>query len=1570
MMISKITTLVELLGWRAANQTGAPAYTFLKDGEMEEQSFTYDQLDRQARAIGAELQAIGASGERVLLLYHPGLEFIPAFFGCLYAGAVAVPAYPPRLNQNRTRIQAIVADAQVSVVLSTATDQSWLQSTLCAEFPQPEKIKWLATDCIADRAENDWREPAITGASLAFLQYTSGSTGTPKGVMLSHENLLSNAALVCATLNHTAEDRYVSWLPTFYDMGFMAGILEPLYGGLLSIQMSPASFLQRPVRWLQAITRYKATTSGGPNFAYDLCVRKISLEQRESLDLSRWNVAFNGAEPIRSDTIERFSKAFEPYGFRRESFYPCYGLAEATLIVSGGLKSAPPVVTEFLAGPLEKNHIIESPVAGEQVRTLVGCGKALQGQQVIIVDPDTLKQCSPGQVGEIWVAGPSVAQGYWNRPDEVNLTFRAQLSDAEQCRFLRTGDLGFFLNSELYVTGRLKDLIIIRGRNIYPQDIESSVEHCDPALRPGCNAAFSVVAGGEERIAVVQEVDVRKQPDLDKIIEKIRRLIVEEYEVNAYAVVLIKAGSIFKTSSGKIQRYACRDAFISSSFDVIATWIAPDDEENELIISNLPVALESIDGIERWLATQIAARLKTDLSDIDINRPVIEYGLDSIMTIEVMHAIETQLGISLPVTAFLQGFNVSQLANEAFSALKQKPAFPQKISHVVESSATGVCDLSIGQQALWFLHKAAPQSAAYNISGAMRIIGPLDVTALRNAFQLLVNRHAALRVIFGVRDGKPGQQVLENLSICFQLEDASTWDESAIRDHLTQQAHYKFDLENESLLRVSLLACSSDEYILVVVAHHIIVDLWSLTLLMHELNILYEAQQQDNETPLPPLKLQYSDYVRWQAGLLAGPEAERNRAYWRHQIEAECQLLDLPSDKPRPPVRSYRGDSLSFNFGPELTRKLKSFCRAQGITLYTILLGAFQALLHRYTGQKKILVGSPTSGRNQAGFADVVGYFVNPVAMKADFSGDPAFSDFLKQLYQTVLDALEHQDYPFALLVEQIQPARDLSRSPIFDVMFALQKPHLPGKEAIASLALGHSGSAAGLGNLFLESIAIQKQVAQFDIVLTVADVNDDLLASLDYSTDLFEAKTIEQLRCHYELLLEAVIANPLQRISQLPLLTETEREQLLVEWNQTQVAYPEAALCLHELFERQVARTPDAVAVVNEDEHLSYAELDSRANRLSRYLRKMGVMPESLLGIMIERCPDMVVGLLGILKSGGAYVPLDPAYPRERLNFMLADCGARIVVTQSKWVEKLDGWIGEALFLDKELVESFWEPEQKPICAVMPENPAYIIYTSGSTGTPKGVVVEHRSLSNYLQWSASAYFAEAGSGTPVQSSISFDLTVTSLFSTLLTGQSVILLPDQHGVDALGSALRTGGDYSVIKITPTHLQLLNETVAADEALRCAKAFIIGGESLSAETLKFWLENAPNTKLINEYGPTEATVGCCVYQVESGLDVAGNVAIGCPIANTEMYVLDEYMQPVPVGMSGEICIGVCRSGARVSESSRADERTVYPASVQPGAGGAAVPDRRPGPLPAGWQPGVHREGGSAGQNQRL
>jgi acyl-CoA synthetase (AMP-forming)/AMP-acid ligase II len=585
------STLVELLQYRVQVQPDQIAYTFLKDDETKSNSITYQELDRQARAIAAKLGQVHLNGSRALMVYSysAGLEFITAFFGCLYAGVVAVPCHQPRNSYGFNDLQTRLVSAQATAVLTTKALLTELKRRFTIP-PDPcfDQLLWLTTDDVSLAQTFEWVQPALDSDTLAFLQYTSGSTGTPKGVMITHECILYNQQMLAIAFGHTQQTIVAGWLPLFHDMGLIGNVIQPLYLGVPCILMSPIAFIQKPFRWLRAISTHQATTSGGPNFAYDLLCRQITAEQKASLDLSHWEVAFSGAETVRAETIDRFVATFESCGFRREAFYPCYGMAESTLFIAGGQKMVAPVIQWIESAALEENQVVVAKSQSQTGRAIVGCGQAWLDEKIVIADSESRVQCPDRQVGEIWVSSPGVGKGYWQQPEETARTFQAYLKDLEKDSekdsdagpFLRTGDLGFLQNGELFITGRLKDIMVFWGFNHYPQHIEQTVEACHPALRSNCGAAFSVTIEGEERLVIAQEIErsYRQCLVIDEVVEAIRWAIFQQHFIDVYAIALLKTGSISKTSSGKIQRRLCRDRFLNRELELMGEWRSTQDE--------------------------------------------------------------------------------------------------------------------------------------------------------------------------------------------------------------------------------------------------------------------------------------------------------------------------------------------------------------------------------------------------------------------------------------------------------------------------------------------------------------------------------------------------------------------------------------------------------------------------------------------------------------------------------------------------------------------------------------------------------------------------------------------------------------------------------------------------------------------------------------------------------------------------------------------------------------------------------------------------------------------------------
>ncbi|WP_071189193.1 condensation domain-containing protein [Trichormus sp. NMC-1] len=1092
--INDFSTVVELLRYRCLEQLNTEAFTFLPDGEAQAKSLTYQELDCQSRTIASQLQVLNLTGQRALLLYPPGLDYLAAFFGCLYAGVVAVPAYPPRNHRNTPRILSILKDAQAAIVLTTTKILQQIQSLLVAKADT--NLRWLTTDDIQADIAVDWREPPINSDTLAFLQYTSGSTGTPKGVMLTHGNLIHNATMTHTCMEHSQQSKFVTWLPIYHDMGLIGGVLQPLYGGFPCIMMSPASFLQNPYRWLAAISHYQGTTSGAPNFAYDLCVQKITPEQRATLDLSSWDVAFNGAEPIRQQTLELFSQTFADCGFRPEAFYPCYGMAEATLMVSGTVKSALPANLPVEKTALEQHKIITKNSRKNAVN-LVGYNLSIPGQKIVIVEPENCTLCHENEVGEIWVSSPSVGQGYWQRPEETKETFQAQLKDSNEGDFLRTGDLGFLHNGQLFITGRSKDIIIIRGRNLYPQDIELTTENSHLALRRSGGAAFAIDVENEEKLVIVQELEFRAKPDFAEVIAAIRQAVSQQFEIQVYAVVLIKGGTIPKTSSGKIQRRATKAEFLASNLQVVHSSILNIEHLGEVKAEN----------IESYLQQIVAQVLSISLNEINLQQPLSNLGIDSLQAFDLKNRIQKDLGVTLSAVDLFET-SIVQIGKQILSTNQTNI---QTIQPVSRNSELPLC---LAQERLWFLDQLEPGNPFYNVAIAIRLNGKLDGVILETSLNEIIKRHESLRTTFVAVGGKPVQFIHESLEVKFSCLDLTTQEncDGDIQSLILQETQKPFHLAELPLLRGKLLTLKPDENLLIITIHHIIADGWSIGVLVQELATVYTAFTVNKPALLPELSIQYADYAYWQRNYYQSDINDKQLNYWKQQLSNSAALLNLSTDKPRPAIQTFIGKKEFFTIPAEIKAEVKKLNQQEGVTLFMTLLAVFKTLLYCYTEQEDILVGSPVVGRNWRETENLIGFFINTLVFRSDFSSNPSFRELLKQIRAVALDAYTHQDLPFEKLVEELKPERNLSYNPLFQVMFILQNAPIP---TVDNSELTWQPEEVDIGT------------SKFDLKLSLWESDKGINGSFEYKTDLFAATTIKRMVSHYKLILQTVIENP-----------------------------------------------------------------------------------------------------------------------------------------------------------------------------------------------------------------------------------------------------------------------------------------------------------------------------------------------------------------------------------------------------------------------------------------------------------
>jgi amino acid adenylation domain-containing protein len=1448
--------LVRLLRFRAENSPHIKVFRFLDENGAITQEFSFAELDRRALIIAKELKRAAKPGDRVLLLYPPCLEFIAGFFGCLYAGMIAVPAYPPKNNRHMSRLKNIMDDADSHLALTSESLVKKIEKLALEKNIQALRV--IGTDALQSPWEAGFAPDLPLSSQVAFLQYTSGSTGTPKGVMVSHGNLAHNSQLIQDTWGHQPGSVMVSWLPLFHDLGLIAGVLQPVFAGFQSVLMAPATFLQKPLLWLQAITRFKASSCCGPNFAFDYCTRKISQNEKAALDLSSWKNAVIGAEPIRHKTMADFSAAFSGCGFKPETFFPGYGLAESTLQVSVSELGRGPKVFFADAEALGKDRV-SRPSAGAKGQALVGCGRVDSGQNILIVDPVTRHCAKADTVGEIWISGPSVALGYWGKALETRETFQARLEGerAPQADFLRTGDLGFISDGELYLTGRCKDLLILRGHNHYPQDLELSVESSHPSLRPGAGAAFSVEREGEERVVLVHEVERNGKFEAANILEAVRSALGREHEISPCAVVLIKALSLPKTSSGKIQRQATKQAFLEGRLDVVAEW----HEKN--------ASLGQASALSR-LKELLCAKLRLDPSKLQPTDTLQALGLDSLGLVELKHSLDEAFTLDCPLDDLMENPSLWELSVRLDAKLET--------SHV---ETGGDFRLTPAQSALWHFEQLSSRVPLYNIATAWVLEGALQLPLLAESLSDIVQRHAALRSGFHLIKGEPLSFVSQTKILDWRVEDLKEQDSSLAQEdclrRMGQETQRRFDLSAPPLVRARVYQLPSGRHILLLVVHHLVSDGWSFKLLWEELGEIYGAKRAKR---LPDLKILTDSFFGWsQAPESAG--SLKSLDFWKSKYSDLPPRLQLPSDRPLPAKQDYQGGCVSFSLGQELSGKLRDFSREAGSNPFSIFLAVYQALLYRLTRQRDICVGVPVANRASKGYGQVMGFFVNTMALRQSLDPGQSFRSFVEETANNLKQSLMHQDLPLERLVRELNLRPDPSSHPLFQSLLAFQ-----GKRP-----------CEGLGGLQATPLDVPCGGAKLDLALSLDERVEGFHGVLEYRSDLFDEDTMWRWMGHFKTLLASALENPEASLAELTILSQDQKDalkRLSVGPKKNLEGLPSFL----RLFEGFAQCGPQSPALRWQGSTLSYGDLNQKANQLAHALRAWGVGPEVLVAICCERGPEAVVAELAVLKAGGAFLPLDPAYPRQRLEFMLTDSHAAMLLTQDRVQKKFELRAPRVLLMDREAGRISHFSDENLIGTGQPIDLAYVIYTSGTTGGPKGALLTHQGLSNLMH--EDRLGISPGRRVLQFASLGFDAAVWEIFNTLAHGGILVLASKEETLDPKKlEQLLDSESVETALLPPSLLFHLSPG-----ALPCLSTVISGGESCPAELVRRW--SALGRRLINAYGPTEATV-CATLQLGDP-NCSEAPPIGRPVLNFSVHVVDERLQLAPQGVAGELLIG--------------------------------------------------------------
>ncbi len=1455
-----MTTLKELLVTRAGTMPDRMAFRFAARAAGGDREMTYAELLGAASALARTWTERYPQGSRAIVSTPPGRDFVLALFACFLGDIVAVPTYPPTRGDSLARFNAILRDCRPDFVVTTADLGPAVNGTDAG--PAGCAIEFIDVDAAL---LSDGGLPVRASGPLALLQYTSGSTGAPKGVMLSHANLLSNSACIARSFGHSETSRGLIWLPPYHDMGLIGGILQPVYSGFPVTLMSPQHFLQQPFHWLKRISDERVTTSGGPNLAYELCVQKVTAEERAQLDLSSWSVCFSGSEPVRAETIERFVEAFGSCGFSRRAFFPCYGLAEATLMVSGSVLGKGPRVLDADQEKLNAGQLAEATADAKVSRRLVSCGSVVTAAEVRIVDPSSCRPLSAGEIGEVWVRGPGVAMGFWEKPEATEATFGAKISGEDAHAYLRTGDLGALYGNELYITGRRKEIVIVGGRKFHPQDIEDSLVSGIDLLAGRKAVVFANEDDTAPGLVALQELPVELRERTDEIGARMRQHIAAHFDVDLVEVLFVRRSSIPTTLTGKTQRLAAAERYRAGSIVAIATW-----RRHASTATSAPEAI----GTETSPRQAIEQLLGRSLITEDFDRTLIDLGFDSLRMAELAALFVRACHRDVPAE-----FERSPVRDLIAAPRRQDAATP-----MADAPALNEHPLSDRQKSIWYA-EAAGAGDAYMLARVFTVRGALTAETVRDALLTLVERHAILRSRVVETPQAIVQRLAADLSLDFVAYERGNVTADEWIERLRAEARQRFDLHAAAPWRVQLVRLTSRRHLLLFAVHHLVCDYTSLEILHREFWALC-AGAGPALTPPPKPFLQFLAQEREAASGWA-----TSSAFWRATL-AGCPT---PADFPRCPTsgRHVRGAFRQHTVAlrPGDFDRLNALCRAEGCTPYVGLVATLQLLLAIYNDRDDVAIGTTHSLRRPT-FGGTIGYFVNPVVLRQRIDRGGAFLDTLREAARTTGAVAPHAHLPLAYLVEQLNPDRTSSDAGFFAVLFN----YLSSATADDSGTLLTDGTFVR-GELTVKTEPVLPATPQFPLVVQVLRSSGGAKVVVDYDDGYYDAATIRGLVANWAQLIASCSASPSAPCRDLKVLSPWEAS-CLRQFNH-QVPGTAAIANVFERFEAARRRYPEKIAVRCPEQALTYREFGARVDRIASALRQRGVERGAIVAIALPRSADFVTAMWATLKAGGAVLAIDPALPWERIAYMLQQLPVRLQV----------GQVGPAHASEHDIV-AFDELLNAAITPVSdwshrPDDPAYVIFTSGSTGRPKAVANSHGSLANVLGatdlgFTADEVFAQ-------YTSVSFDISIWELLLPPLLGATMVVVPAVDSLDParLVRAVSTFG-ITAMQFVPTILRLFLNECSPTTTPRSLRRVVCGGEKLDVRLKdRFFEVLGPSVRLWHLYGPAEAAIFVTQQDVRPEHTT---IAIGRPIPNAKLYVLGRELELLPVGAVGEICIG--------------------------------------------------------------
>ncbi len=1433
------------------------------------ETMSYADLNARTNQLAHALIARGVGpGDVVGIYMEKSFDPLIALLGALKAGAAYLPL-DPALPAERLRF--MVEDSGAVLVISNPTSNVFTDNCL------------LITDNFLSTYPHTPPSRASHPENAAYVIYTSGTTGRPKGVVIPRRAITNHAVAMAGEMGLAPDDRILQFITLSFDAAAEEIYPALIRGAGVVIPESNVDIVGEKLVHLAEESR--VTVLHMPASVWNALVDEL-----DEADAPIWpglRLLLLGGDAPDVDRLHKFTRLLG----RSIPFLNLYGPTEATI-----------TATRYRT------------TSGVETGDPLPIGSPLPNVKAYVLDAKR-RPLPAGAPGELYIGGAGLALGYLNRPDLTAEAFvpnpftwtddasalgaNAPEPDSQSGvaegpvrgpRLYKTGDRArWTFDGQLVFMGRVDDQVKIRGFRVEPGEIEAALK-THPAISDA-----AVVAEQDDRGRKYLAAYVVLDPGASLDSAELRDFLSQRlpfYMMPAHFTVL---DALPRTTTGKLDRRAL-SRMEGQRVSLGAPYVAPRGPEEEMLANIWAQVL--------------------DLPRVGIHDNFFELGGHSLLATQLASRVREAFGVEIPLSELFQCPTVVELAGIIQQAREQQLGLAAP--PIEPAPRDKPLPLSFAQLRLWFLDQLEPGSLFYNMPMAVRMAGNLDVDALDRALNEIIRRHEVLRTTFADEGGEPFQVIHPEMRLEVPVEDLSDLPEAErearARDLARAEVRKPFDLARGPLLRAKLLRLGEEDYIAVLVLHHIVADAWSIGVFLGELAALYNAFVDAQPSPLPDLSIQYADYAVWQRNWLQGEVLEKQLAYWREKLAGAPPLLELPTDRPRPAIQTANGATHNFHIPKDLADELNRLSKQENVTLFMTLLAGYEILLARYSGMEDISVGSAIANRTRGETERLIGFFVNTLVLRTDLSGNPGFVDLLARVRETALGAYAHQDIPFEMLVDELQPERNLSHTPLFQVGFALQNTPLNAQE---------------LPDLRLEPLALDAGSAKYDITLTLTEGEDGIVGSAEYNTDLFDASTIERMMRHYVHLLAGAAADPERPVFYLPMLTPEEASLILREWNQTATPYVETTF--HALFEEQARLRPDAPAAIFGDQQLSYEELNRKANQLAHYLIEQGVGAEDIVGLSVLRSLDMVVGIMGILKAGGAYLPIDPAYPPERIRYMIEDSGIRLLLVDDDTVQGFsnqypvisnqypvisnqypvisnqsgreqatagaESTVYCLLFTDH-AIENY--PTTNPNVSLTPDNLAYVIYTSGSTGRPKGALLRHRGLSNLADVHHREFEMSEGKRVLQFSPFSFDASVWETVMALRNGATLVLAP-QETLASGPELLRLLKEQRITTVTlpPSLLVILDPDDLPD-----LHTVIAAGEACTNEIVRKW---APGRNFFNAYGPTETTVCASMHRVDPEARYEVGPPIGKPISNFQLYVVDRYLNPQPVGVPGELLI---------------------------------------------------------------